>query len=74
MTVVTALALASPVFGHHSDAGLDMESLVTFEGTVIELSWRNPHVYFTVETTDGSGAQVEWALQMGSTLTVGRMG
>ncbi len=74
MTIAIALVLAPPVFGHHSDAGLDMESLVTFEGTVTEMNWRNPHVYFTVETTDGNGDQVEWALQMGSTLTVGRMG
>jgi hypothetical protein len=73
-TFATALLLASPVFGHHSDAGLDMESIVTFAGTVTEFNWRNPHVYFTVETTDERGDQVEWALQMGSTITVTRMG
>ena len=57
-TFATALMLASPVFGHHSDAGLDMESIVTFAGTVTEFAWRNPHVYFTVETTDARGEQV----------------
>ena len=70
----TALVLATPAVGHHSDAGLDMESIVTFAGTVTEFNWRNPHVYFTVETTDERGDQVEWALQMGSTITVTRMG
>ena len=70
----TTLALASSVTGHHSDAGLDMESLVTLEGTVTEFSWRNPHVYFTVETTDERGEPLEWSVQMSSTNTVTRMG
>jgi hypothetical protein len=73
-TFVAALVLASPVSGHHSDVGLEMDSVVTFEGTVTEFNWRNPHVYFTVETTDESGEQIEWALQMGSTIVVTRMG
>ncbi len=74
MTLAAALVLAAPVAGHHSDAGLDMESVVTFEGTVTEFSWRNPHIYFTVETTDGRGEQVEWTLQTGSTITSLRKG
>jgi hypothetical protein len=51
-----------------------MDSVVTFEGTVTEFSWRNPHVYFTVESTDEHGEQIEWELQMGSTIVVTRMG
>jgi len=64
------LVFAAPVSGHHSDAGLDMDSVVTFEGRVTEFNWRNPHVYFNVETADGT----EWSLQMGSTIVVSRMG
>jgi len=66
----TALALSTPVFAHHSDAGLDMDSTVSFEGTVTAFNWRNPHVYFTVETDAGTA----WELQMGSTIVVSRMG
>ena len=69
-----ALVFASPVSSHHSDAGLDMDSVVSLEGTVTEFNWRNPHVYFTVETADELGEQVEWAVQMSSTNTVTRMG
>jgi hypothetical protein len=46
---------------------MDMESVVAFEGTVTEFNWRNPHVYFTVETTDQNGEPVEWTLQTDST-------
>ena len=65
-----AVAFASPVFSHHSDFGLDMDAVVTFEGTVTEFDWQNPHVYITVGTVDGT----EWTLQMGSTIVVTRMG
>ena len=75
LTLLSAvLATASPVAAHHSDAGLDMASLVTFDGTVTEYSWRNPHVYIAVETIDENGESREWALQTSSTITVSRMG
>ena len=64
---VVGIVLASPLSAHHSDAGMDMESVVAFEGTVTEFNWRNPHVYFTVETTDQNGEPVEWTLQTDST-------
>ena len=51
-----------------------MGSLVSFEGTVTELSWRNPHVYFSVETVSAQGERIEWTLQLGSTITTTRMG
>jgi len=73
-TFALGLVLASPVFGHHSDADLDMESLLTIQGTVTAFHWRNPHVYFTVETTEEGGAPVEWAFQMASIITVSRQG
>ncbi len=72
--LATALVFASPVSSHHSDAGLDMDSVLNFEGTVTEFNWRNPHVYFAVETTDERGDRIEWTLQMGSTIVVTRMG
>ncbi len=72
--LATALVFAAPVLSHHSDAGLDMDSVLNFQGTVTEFNWRNPHVYFTVETTDERGEQMEWTVQMASAATVSRMG
>lgn len=75
-TTLSALAAVciGPALAHHSDAGLDMENVVTLDGVVTAFHWRNPHVYFTVVTEDENGEPVEWALQMGSTITVSRMG
>jgi len=74
MSLATALALTSPVLAHHSDAGVDMSSIVTFQGTVTEFNWQNPHIYFTLETTDSNGERIEWEIQMGSTVTSTRRG
>ena len=50
MAILAAGALvAGTASGHHSDAAIDINSIVNIEGVVTEYSWRNPHVYFTVE-------------------------
>lgn len=72
--VAIACAVSAPVSGHHSEAGIDLDSLLTFEATVTEFSWRNPHVYIAAETIDERGEPVEWALQMGSIVTATRTG
>jgi hypothetical protein len=69
-----ALSFASPLFAHHSDAALDMGSLVTLKGTVTEYSLQNPHAYFSVATLDNQGHEVEWTVQMASRLTLARLG
>ncbi|MED5534304.1 MAG: DUF6152 family protein [Pseudomonadota bacterium] len=74
ITLAMALVFASPGFAHHSDAGIDMESVMTLQGTIIELNWRNPHIYFTMESVDVSGEITEWEVQMGSTVTAARRG
>lgn len=69
-----ALLLAEPGHGHHSDAGLDMESVRAFEGTVNRFVWRNPHVYVVVEVVDEQGTSVEWDVQMGPVNALSRQG
>ena len=72
--LVAGVLLVVPAAGHHSDAAIDINSVVTVEGTVTEYSWRNPHVYFTVETDGEDGERVEWTVQMAGSITVSRMG
>ncbi len=74
ITLAGILAVTAPAAGHHSDAALDMNAVVTFEGTVTEYTMRNPHAYFTVETVNAAGERVEWTVQMASALTIGRRG
>ena len=68
------LALGGPALGHHSDAALDIETVLTIEGTVTEWSLRNPHSYFAVETTNDAGETISWEVQMGSIPSLLRRG
>jgi hypothetical protein len=71
---VIAVFFALPASAHHSDAALDMNTVLRFEGTVTEYTLRNPHSYFAVETTNDSGEVVSWEVQMGSALSMSRRG
>ena len=69
-----ASMMVLPLSAHHSDAGIDMESIVALDGAVADFVWRNPHVYVLVEQTDADGEAVEWELQMGPTNVMSRRG
>ena len=56
MTCGAALALAFPALAHHSGAAYDRARLITIEGTVTALSWKNPHISLTLETKGADGA------------------
>ena len=51
----TATLVPAAVFAHHSRAVFDTKQEVVIEGTVTKLDWRNPHIYFTVETQGPRG-------------------
>jgi hypothetical protein len=72
--IATILVLVGPSYAHHSDAGLDMESVVAFEGTVNKFVWRNPHVYVLVEEQNENGDAVVWDVQMGPVNVISRRG
>lgn len=61
LIVVLAIWLIGlPALAHHSRAGFDADSVEVYQGTVTNLSWRNPHVYITVELADGDG---DWRIE-----------
>jgi len=73
--VIASAALTPAIaLAHHSDASIDLDRVVTLEGTVTEWSLRNPHAYFSVETVDQSGQKTEWSIQMGSAIASRRAG
>jgi len=74
MGPVVAAAMALPVLAHHSDAGVDMEAVVAFEGTVREFTWKNPHVYVVVEVEQDGEAPIAWELQMSAVTILSRRG
>jgi len=70
-----SLALAAlPSAAHHSPAMFDMTQDVILEGTISELSWRNPHVYFELEVADPDGGSRTQRVEAGPASNFGPLG
>lgn len=71
LVCLAAKLCSSAALGHHS-AGVyfDVDSVVELSGEVIDVVWRNPHVYFTVQATDGA----IWNVESNSVSILRRMG
>jgi hypothetical protein len=67
-SAVMAVALAAPVFAHHSPAAFDRTKKVTLVGTVKEFRWQNPHTWIEVEVPDekDKGKLVVWGVELTS--------
>ena len=63
-------AVLPPAMAHHSMAAMyDDKKPVTLKGTVSGYEWTNPHVFITVEASDGS-----WAVELPSRVELRRVG
>jgi hypothetical protein len=71
--VLTLLAGAAPVLGHHSFAMFDTSKQVTLAGVVTAFEWTNPHAYIEVDVPEG-GATKHWTIELGSTSILMRGG
>jgi len=58
--LATAPAIVS---GHHSMAEYDRSAVLEFEGEVLRVAWRNPHILLDIQTTDANGSAVVWNLE-----------
>lgn len=77
LPVVAAAALlvpADPATAHHSFAKFDRGKSIELEGEVVDVSWQNPHVHFTVRGRSGDGAIQNWTLETNSPGILRRMG
>src|SRR5215831_11713878 len=69
--VVAIGALAAgwvvPVNAHHSFAAeFDGSKPITLKGTVTQIDWANPHVWFYITVKDEEGRAARWACEMGA--------
>jgi hypothetical protein len=68
LATVTAIA-------HHSFAAeFDANRPINLKGTVTKIEWANPHTYFYVDVTDGSGRVANWGIEIGSPNALTRLG
>ena len=61
LAIFILVAVAAPVFGHHSEAAeYDANKPVKITGTIKKVEWQNPHVWFYVEVKDENGNVTTW--------------
>ncbi len=74
-TLVLALALLPMVaHAHHSFAIYDRSEMHEIEGELVDVSWRNPHVTFTVRAADSDGQVQDWLIEAAAVYVVERSG
>ena len=50
--------IAIPVLAHHSFAMFELTKDVTYEGTVVEYRWENPHTHIILKVDEGAADPV----------------
>ncbi len=63
LVVLSAALLPIVATAHHSLLGYDQDELIEFEGEIVDIFWRNPHVRLSVRATDDSGAEQIWDIE-----------
>jgi hypothetical protein len=66
VSVASALLLAVTAYAHHSfPATYQINKLVTIQGKVAQLLFRNPHSFLQVDAPDANGEMKRWSLEWG---------
>ncbi len=59
--LVIAGVAAAPLFAHHGGAAYDQAKSVTFDATVTEMQFANPHVLIFFDVKGASGQTEKWS-------------
>jgi hypothetical protein len=71
---LSAVAMISVSMAHHSGAMFDHSKVVTYQGTVKEFQYTNPHSWLQVMVTGPDGKAVEWGFEAEGPSTLKRVG
>jgi hypothetical protein len=63
---IMSFAAFGAASAHHSPAGYDRDTQMTLTGTIAELNWKNPHIYFILEVDNPDGSTRRQEIQAGS--------
>lgn len=57
------VSMAGPLSAHHSRAMFDTDVLVSVEGVVTNVEWRNPHMWVTLDVPTADGGTESWGFE-----------
>jgi len=71
LAIGCGVLFAGPVLAHHSFmTEYDLSKPVTVNGVVTKIEYVNPHINFSVESTDAAGRVTSWRFEAGSLTAV----
>jgi hypothetical protein len=63
LTVLLGFSAATTLSAHHSRAMFDVDTLVSVEGVVTDVQWRNPHMWVTLDVPGPDGKMESWGFE-----------
>jgi hypothetical protein len=63
MVLVGFASMTTLLSAHHSRAMYDVEQLVSVEGVVTNVEWRNPHMWITLDVPGPTGKPESWGFE-----------
>jgi len=70
LAIIAGLLVSATAAAHHGAPGYDFSKAVTLEGNIVEVQWKNPHVYFTIENKGANGMARRLDIEAASLSTV----
>ena len=61
LLLATVLLLSTGAQAHHSMTHF-VDEFTEMEGTLVEIKWRNPHIYFYLEVEEEDGSNRVWQI------------
>ena len=61
--LVGFVPMTAPLSAHHSRAMFDVNELVSVEGLVTKVEWRNPHMWVTLDVPAPDGKTESWGFE-----------
>ena len=63
IVVVGFVVMTTPLAAHHSRAMFDISQLISVEGVVTDVQWRNPHMWIMLDVPVDGGKTENWGFE-----------
>jgi hypothetical protein len=73
--VTAVFVTAGSLLAHHGRGSTyDMKKEISLQGTISEVSWRNPHIAILLDVKDAGGNVATWTIEHSNITTLAKQG